>query len=146
LYSRFDDADFLRADGMITLPWRHVRHFSVPDKGDCRNVFWTEPYASVVLIDEFGNHTKVKAETALLAPFLRTFAKADAGSATVLDHSTRSSLFYRNLHGRYGCRRRRKFILDNFPNHLVRNGVIFVPKYVPNAGDAAPTDVCMHAL
>jgi hypothetical protein len=78
--------------------------------------------------------------------FLRAFAKADAGSAAVLDHSTRSSLFYRSLHGRYGCLKRRKFILDNFPDHLVRNGVIFVPKYVPNAGNAAPTDVWMHGL
>jgi len=54
------------------------------------------------------------------------------------------SLFYRSLHGRYGCLKRRKFILDNFPNHLVRNGVIFVPKHVPNAGDATPTIFWMH--
>ena len=58
----------------------------------------------------------------------------------------RMLLFYRSLYGRYGCLKRRKFILDNFPNHLVRNGVIFVPKYVPNAGDATPTDVWMHSL
>src|ERR1017187_6910520 len=98
------------------------------------------PGSSLFLSIDSASCRKSKTQTALLALFLRAFAKADAGSAAVLNHSTRSSLFYRSLHDHYGCLKRRKFILDNFPNHFVRNGVIFVPKHVPNAGDAAPTD------
>jgi hypothetical protein len=67
-------------------------------------------------------------------------------SARVVFRLLPLSLFDRSPHRRYGCLKRRKFILNDFPNYLVRNGVIFVPKHVPDAGDAAPSDAWMHSL
>ena len=56
------------------------------------------------------------------------------------------SLFDRILYRQYGRLKWRQFIFNDLPNHFVRNRMIFVPKYVPNARDAAPSDVWMHSL
>ena len=53
------------------------------------------------------------------------------------------SLFDRILHRQYGRLKWRKFGFDDFPNHSIRNRMVFMPKDVPNAGDAAPSDVWM---
>src|SRR5450759_5739362 len=73
-------------------------------------------------------------------------ASLSDNSARVVFRLLPLSLFDRSLHRRYGCLKRRKFILNKFQNHFDGNGVIFVPKYVPDAGDAAPSDVWMHSL